>query len=163
MKEILWIVFVLLISIVFGYIYMKVTPIWRKYKTWLMGTFFAFLLIGMYYQLSICEPFMDMLPSSVHMWMEKIRDVQNVASDDSKPNPTVKKEKRNVTASMKKWIAAKQEWKCAQCQKLLDETYEVDHEIPLHKGGKNDRENLQALCPHCHRKKTFEEAMNGFE
>lgn len=31
---------------------------------------------------------------------------------------------------------------------------EVDHIIPLSKGGTNDRDNLQALCKECHEAKT---------
>lgn len=70
------------------------------------------------------------------------------------------KEKRNVSALMKKKVAASQGWKCGQCKGLLDETYEVDHRLALFKGGSNDETNLVALCPHCHRKKTVEERLS---
>jgi predicted HNH restriction endonuclease len=70
--------------------------------------------------------------------------------------PTTK-EKRNVTGLMKKRVAARQGWKCGKCGKMLDETYEVDHVIPLYKGGTNDESNLVGLCPHCHRTKTVDE------
>ena len=66
------------------------------------------------------------------------------------------REKRNVTALMKKRIAASQSWKCGLCTNTLDETYEVDHRIALFNGGSNDPSNLVALCPHCHRKKTVD-------
>lgn len=69
------------------------------------------------------------------------------------------KEKRNVTGLMKKKVAASQGWKCGNCSKLLDETYEVDHKLALFKGGSNDESNLVALCPHCHRKKTVDERL----
>lgn len=65
-----------------------------------------------------------------------------------------KKHKRNVTESTKKLVAANQQWKCAVCGCMLDETYEVDHVNPLYKGGSNDLSNLMALDPKCHRKKT---------
>jgi len=67
------------------------------------------------------------------------------------------KEKRNVSALLKKKIAAAQQWKCGSCNTLLDETYEVDHKLALFNGGTNDPTNLVALCPHCHRKKTVDE------
>jgi hypothetical protein len=67
------------------------------------------------------------------------------------------KHKRNVSALLKKKVAASQQWKCASCNALLDETYEIDHKIALEHGGTNDPSNLWALCPHCHRKKTVNE------
>lgn len=72
---------------------------------------------------------------------------------------TTGREKRNVTALMKKKIAASQSWKCGACANTLDETYEVDHRVALFNGGSNDPSNLVALCPHCHRKKTVEERL----
>lgn len=71
------------------------------------------------------------------------------------------KEKRNVTGLMKKKVAASQGWKCGTCQKLLDETYEVDHKIALFQGGSNDMHNLLALCPQCHRTKTVDERLKS--
>ena len=38
---------------------------------------------------------------------------------------------------------------------------EVDHIVPLHKGGTDERSNLQALCPDCHEAKTRAEM--GYE
>jgi 5-methylcytosine-specific restriction endonuclease McrA len=70
--------------------------------------------------------------------------------------------RRNVSALLKKKVAASQQWKCATCNNMLDETYEVDHVIALEHGGSNDPSNLRALCPHCHRKKTVEER-NGIK
>ena len=61
---------------------------------------------------------------------------------------------RAVSETTKKLVAARQQWKCGRCQRVLDETYEVDHVIPLHQGGTNHPDNLMALDPICHRKKT---------
>ena len=74
-------------------------------------------------------------------------------------NPSPKKHKRSVSESKKKFIASNQKWKCAHCQNLLDNTYEVDHIIALYKGGSNELNNLEALCRNCHGKKTFMEKM----
>ena len=68
------------------------------------------------------------------------------------------KHKRNVSDKTKKYVAAQQQWKCKMCNGILDETYEVDHIKRLADGGSNEADNLQALCPNCHRKKTFHEA-----
>ncbi len=69
------------------------------------------------------------------------------------------REKRNVSAYTKKKVAASQGWKCAICGEMLDETYEVDHTIPLFKGGSNDVSNLRALCVADHKKKSMEERL----
>lgn len=64
------------------------------------------------------------------------------------------KSKRNITEAKKKLVVSKQSWKCNHCNELLDNTYEVDHIIPLYKGGDNTIDNLQGLCRNCHGKKT---------
>ena len=64
------------------------------------------------------------------------------------------KNTRSVSGMKKKYIASIQNWKCGQCQKQLDYTYEVDHKIRLEHGGGNDVQNLIALCRECHGKKT---------
>tara|TARA_B100001094_G_C18177630_1_gene798802 strand:- start:1626 stop:1985 length:360 start_codon:yes stop_codon:yes gene_type:complete len=65
------------------------------------------------------------------------------------------KNKRYVSEKNKKYIASQQKWRCNNCNKLLDFTFEIDHIKPLYKGGSNILLNLQALCPNCHRLKTF--------
>ena len=66
---------------------------------------------------------------------------------------------RNVSESKKKYIASNQKWKCKNCNNLLDSTYEIDHKIPLYKGGNNEIENLEALCRNCHGKKTLNDRL----
>lgn len=61
---------------------------------------------------------------------------------------------RQVSPLLKKKVAADQEWRCGNCKAILDASYEVDHTIPLFKGGSNDEKNLVALCRNCHGKKT---------
>jgi 5-methylcytosine-specific restriction endonuclease McrA len=38
---------------------------------------------------------------------------------------------------------------------ITEDAYEVDHHIPLFKGGSNEVSNLIALCRNCHGKKTI--------
>lgn len=66
---------------------------------------------------------------------------------------------RSVSNLTKKITASNQNWQCGDCQVLLDYTYEVDHKIPLFKGGNNDPTNLIALCRNCHGKKTILEKL----
>ena len=68
--------------------------------------------------------------------------------------------KRSVSESKKKFIAAKQGWKCRECNEILPATYEVDHITRLQHGGSNEIDNLQALCPSCHRNKTMMETLS---
>jgi 5-methylcytosine-specific restriction endonuclease McrA len=45
--------------------------------------------------------------------------------------------------------------KCAYCRaRLKGKAYHVDHIIPLAKGGRNDRRNLQILCIQCNLSKS---------
>lgn len=65
--------------------------------------------------------------------------------------------KRAVNSHTKRKVAALAAWRCAQCDTLVDEHYEIDHRIPLHLGGNNDMANLQLLCYRCHKNKTAAE------
>lgn len=82
------------------------------------------------------------------------KNVDNIFDKVIKNEDNVR-ENRNVSALKKKIVASNQQWKCGICHQLLDETYEVDHIIPLYQGGTNDISNLMALDPICHKKKTF--------
>lgn len=65
-----------------------------------------------------------------------------------------KSTKRSVSETKKKWVAAKQNWKCGSCHKQLPPWFEVDHKIRLEHGGSNHVDNLVALCRDCHGEKT---------
>lgn len=66
------------------------------------------------------------------------------------------KEKRVwLTPFKRNQIAAAQQWRCGDCQSLLPARFDIDHKKPLHLGGAaTDLENLHALCPNCHAKKS---------
>lgn len=57
-------------------------------------------------------------------------------------------------------VAASQRWLCAVCKAILSAVYEIDHRVPLHRGGTDTFDNLQALCPNCHRVKSRREAQD---
>ncbi len=52
---------------------------------------------------------------------------------------------------------------CVECERKgqTAEATQLDHIIPLFKGGTDDRENLQGLCAECHRIKTQREAFEA--
>ena len=62
--------------------------------------------------------------------------------------------KRSVSETKKKYVAARQNWKCDDCKNQLTAWFEVDHKIRLEYGGSNHIDNLVALCRECHGKKT---------
>lgn len=62
--------------------------------------------------------------------------------------------KRSVSETKKKFVSARQNWKCARCGDQLNAYFEVDHKIALKNGGSNHVDNLESLCPNCHREKT---------
>lgn len=58
--------------------------------------------------------------------------------------------KRCVSESKKKYVAAQQSWKCKKCNNILPSNYEVNHILDLQFGGSNHISNLEALCRNCH-------------
>lgn len=69
-------------------------------------------------------------------------------------NSGKKATKRSVSETKKKFVAARQSWKCGECQQQLNAWFEVDHKIRLEHGGSNHIDNLVALCRECHGMKT---------
>ena len=67
--------------------------------------------------------------------------------------------KRSVSNAKKRFIGARQGWRCGQCQEQLSASYEVDHKIRLTDGGGTEVDNLIALCRDCHGYKTTMEKM----
>ena len=65
-----------------------------------------------------------------------------------------KKEKRAYSTTHRIEIAYKTKYKCNSCDILLPPTFEIDHIVELRDGGKDEYDNLQALCPNCHSLKT---------
>jgi hypothetical protein len=63
--------------------------------------------------------------------------------------------KRTLSRSLRIEIAYRQSYKCNKCELFpIPPNFEVDHIIELHDGGEDIAENLQALCPACHKLKT---------
>tara|TARA_B100001027_G_scaffold207101_1_gene171238 strand:- start:534 stop:1073 length:540 start_codon:yes stop_codon:yes gene_type:complete len=66
----------------------------------------------------------------------------------------VKKDKRQYSTTHRIEIAYKTKYKCNACSVLLPPTFEIDHIVEIRDGGKDEYDNLQALCPNCHSLKT---------
>jgi hypothetical protein len=67
------------------------------------------------------------------------------------------KPKRSISEPEKKFVAARQEWKCSSCGRLLEATYQVDHTVALMNGGEDSTSNMTAMCVSCHCRKTQNE------
>jgi len=90
----------------------------------------------------------QMVPQNISPYEKKLMTSGN------NENPEIKKTKRSVSETKKKFVAARQGWKCGDCQDQLNAWFEVDHKIRLEYGGSNHIDNLVALCRDCHGKKT---------
>lgn len=66
---------------------------------------------------------------------------------------------RRVPPALKRQVLEQANWTCQSCSAhgRTQEATEVDHIIPLFKGGTNDITNLQALCHECHSNKTSDD------
>jgi hypothetical protein len=166
----------------------KYTKMLSSFKKYYKMIFYALLGIGIYYMLKRnpnrardmllyannvvkCLPIdrnsMDMLspiidftgPSTETSFMESFNGIQPQTSGFCSEQRVTGTNKRAVSTMRKKYVASNQDWKCGNCHKQLDHTYEIDHRVRLDQGGTNDVNNLIALCPSCHRHKTAEEIM----
>lgn len=60
-------------------------------------------------------------------------------------------------------VCVDQKYRCNVCRICLPTTWELDHIIPLHKGGLDGPPNLQMLCAQCHAEKTQDEMIDYWE
>lgn len=65
-----------------------------------------------------------------------------------------KKKSRSFRDGHKRIVAARQQWRCAKCDTLLQSSFQVDHIIPLFRGGEDSISNAECLCACCHAQKT---------
>jgi hypothetical protein len=149
----------------------KYTKLLFSYKKYYQMAFFSIIGIGVYLLLkrnpvggrqlllhaNNMVKYMPIDKSSLNMISPIFDFTENVPPSKmmtSGQNTSNIKNNRSVSGMKKKYVASIQNWKCGQCQKQLDYTYEVDHKIRLEHGGGNDVQNLIALCRECHGKKT---------
>ncbi len=61
--------------------------------------------------------------------------------------------RRRVSNHQSREVAARQSFRCAACKGMLTSDWEIDHVIPLHRGGTHDLSNFAALHRRCHQMK----------
>lgn len=69
------------------------------------------------------------------------------------------KVRANWSFEERKQIKQRKGNRCCNCESCV--SLQIDHIIPIAKGGSNDINNLQLLCRACHLQKTTQEAANG--
>ena len=123
-----------------------------KSAYWSVLLFFGTILYGYFRQkrVNVMKQFHTPRPSTNLLHPQKYH---NINARANKPITNV----RNVSNVTKKIVASNQGWHCGHCHTQLDFTYEIDHIIPLFRGGTNETRNLIALCRNCHGKKTIME------
>jgi 5-methylcytosine-specific restriction endonuclease McrA len=52
------------------------------------------------------------------------------------------------------YLFDRQGGRCAICGQPLGDDFQIDHIIPWAEGGPTNTNNLQAICPKCHKTKT---------
>lgn len=59
-----------------------------------------------------------------------------------------------IPMEVRKYVYSRDKNQCQSCgKKLTETTLNIDHIIPLAKGGSNDISNLQTLCRDCNQEK----------
>ena len=88
---------------------------------------------------------------------------EDIVEPDKKRGVSVRKKQRGyLSPYMKKMIAFKQDWKCScGCGASLQPDFHIDHRTPLWRGGRDSIDNMTAMNPACHTKKTSIENQLG--
>ena len=66
---------------------------------------------------------------------------------------TPAKQRQRVSNHISREVASRQKFRCAACNEMLTSDWEIDHVVPLRRGGAHDTSNFQALHRRCHQMK----------
>jgi len=148
--------------------YIALLKSWQKYYK-MIGIAFAGLSIYLFMKknpmnafslLSSASGVVKQLPidkDTINVFSPLLNSFENMQSTPQQTrmkNSGKNGNKRSVSETKKKYVAAQQGWKCGGCKKQLPAWFEVDHKTRLDMGGSNHIDNLIALCRNCHGQKT---------
>jgi hypothetical protein len=108
------------------------------------------------------------LEQAVRELNEALRESTRLLNKFRPQRPTIAHERKMLTGARQGWTCANPFGTCL-LYKLGDGTFdesglfEVDHVERYSKSYRNDRFNLQALCPYCHSAKSRKERLEDLE
>ena len=82
---------------------------------------------------------------------------QKATAFDRHTNITIQLKYGRTWHKARKRILSRDHYKCVACDVSVGLSGQVDHIIPVSKGGKDADDNLQTLCIKCHSVKTSKE------
>lgn len=87
-------------------------------------------------------------------WLFRDRPKTKMMARNSQHRARVKKAGTEVifNPQITKWLLDQRK-SCRYCGDLCEKNYEIDHFVPICKGGRHEIENLVISCPSCNRKK----------
>lgn len=84
-----------------------------------------------------------------YLWIERI-----IYEEEEQKKKDIKKVRAGVTKGIRQAVIERDKYTCQLCGASYHVFLEVDHKIPVSKGGTSDIENLWTLCQTCNRKKS---------
>ena len=70
---------------------------------------------------------------------------------EPEPGEALATKRKSVSPLVSKQEAARQRFRCAICNRLFDDQlWDLDHIVPLFRGGSNHLSNIRAICRACH-------------
>ena len=120
-----------------------------------MGTIYLVLLLSVFICLLACFG-RNKAAYAVLRMGEHIFQGENVEGKVRKGDARNARPRRaHLTPYFKKQIAYAQNWTCScGCGKTLQPDFHIDHTVPLWQGGPDTTENMTAMNPQCHARKT---------
>ena len=95
---------------------------------------------------SDCE---SALVSALQAKVEKLEEALRASGESTTTLPPMRNNTK-LKPEQRLYIAARQSWKCLECDRILTSSFHIDHIKPRAEGGGNERSNLRALCATCH-------------
>jgi len=109
---------------------------------------------GTWNMVHVCSA-MDATPTNIYYWETPEKDETEPQRTKNETAPKSKAEREPIGDSLRFKVFEKSKFRCSYCGKKADQTsLEIDHIVPVSKGGTNDINNLQAACRRCNQGKS---------